>query len=252
MQKILILFSALLLTGSAYGQKNKNKPNDDNAPVMQKPQGVSQDSLYMRMYRSSLKFGDARTAIEAIYGLMAIHPDSTKYVDSLATLYYISGSYGQALTAAKLSYASKPSSMKYLEIIASSEQKLGMAKEAIEHYDKLFKTTQKLFYAYQEAVLEYSIQRYGECMGNLDFLIQNKDAATEKIQIPNSNTTLQEVPLKAAALNLAGIVYEEQKENVKAKENFKKALDISPDFVLAKNNLENIDKEKTEKTEKGK
>jgi len=251
MQKITALLIYLMLTVTAFGQKHKDKPGDETSTI-QSTQVVPQDSIYMRMYRNSLKFGDARTAIQAVYGMMALHPDSAKYVDSLAILYYVSGSYGQALATGKQAYTRNPSSMKFLEIIASSEQKLGMAKEAIDHYDKLFKTTQKLFYAYQEAVLEYSIQRYGECMGNLDFLIQSKEAATEKIQIPNSNTTLQEVPLKAAALNLEGIVYEEQKDNVKAKENFKKALDISPDFVLAKSNLENLDKDKTEKAEKAK
>ena len=62
----------------------------------------------------------------------------------------------------------------------------------------------------------------------------------------------QEVPMKAAALNVKGICAMELNQPDAAKDNFKKALEIDPDFALAKGNLENAGKPKdTAKTAAG-
>jgi hypothetical protein len=55
--------------------------------------------------------------------------------------------------------------------------------------------------------------------------------------------------LKAAALNLRGVIMQELSMTDKAKENFEAALKIMPEFALAKGNLESMNKKAEAKKE---
>ena len=57
--------------------------------------------------------------------------------------------------------------------------------------------------------------------------------------MPNNYT--QEVPLKAAALNLKAVLYMDVAKYVKAKEYLQQALAIFPNFEGAKQNVVNCD-----------
>ena len=52
----------------------------------------------------------------------------------------------------------------------------------------------------------------------------------------------KEFPLRVATLNLSGMVKKDQGDKQGAKDDFNKALALAPDFIFAKNNLEELDK----------
>ena len=54
----------------------------------------------------------------------------------------------------------------------------------------------------------------------------------------------QEVPMRAAAYNVKGICAMELNQEEAAKQNFNKAVELFPDFALAKGNLDAMAKKK--------
>ena len=62
-------------------------------------------------------------------------------------------------------------------------------------------------------------------------------------KIPQNGS--QDIVMKAAALNVKGICAMELNQEAAAKDNFAKALELAPEFVLAKGNLDNLNKKQT-------
>ncbi|HQU99667.1 MAG TPA: hypothetical protein PLO59_00850, partial [Bacteroidia bacterium] len=117
---------------------------------------------------------------------------------------------------------------------------LGNKKESLEMYEKLYSQTKSLKHGYQMAVLQFGLQRYGECNTTCDALLTNNKVTTEKISINVDQSNTQEVPLSAAIHNLKGVMYKEMNQNDKAKGEFEIALKEDATFVLATKNLEAI------------
>ena len=95
------------------------------------------------------------------------------------------------------------------------------------------------------ATEQFQLERFGECLASIDQIIASPDADKQKVNIPVQNRT-QTVPMKAAAYNIKGICAAQLNQPDAAKDNLKKAIELFPDFVLAKANLEAIDKKGTD------
>jgi len=192
----------------------------------------------MKVYTTALKYYDLNVAISALYNAMALKPERKDLRDSLALIYFAGERYGQAYTVGEEILKENPKRNDILEMVAVSKQSLGLTKDALADYEKLYSADPKqIFYLYQMATLQYQLKRYGECVASLDQIIGNEASAKQNVSIRNSNNTSQSVPMKAAALNVKGIVALELNQEANAKEFFNQALQIFPDFALAKGNL---------------
>ena len=105
---------------------------------------------------------------------------------------------------------------------------------------------------YQVAVLQFEVKRYTECRANTDIIIKDPKANDLKLSFADKDKKQQEVPLNAAACNVRGMVEKMDGNKDEAKKYFQKSLDIMPDFFLAKQNMEDIDKPISEPTGKAK
>jgi tetratricopeptide (TPR) repeat protein len=195
----------------------------------------------MAVYAQALKFGDINTAIVALHYEMQANPSNTSLLDSLASLYFASGSYPQAIVVAKKVLETQPNNQKMLELVAIGYQTLGMAREALENYEKLYAKSREVFHLYQVSVLQYQMQRFGECAQSLQALVNDQRSREEKIVINVNQQMRQEVPIAAAALNVLGVLAMEQRENDRARQFFQQSLQVFPDFALAKGNLQQLD-----------
>ena len=130
-----------------------------------------------------------------------------------------------------------------LEVVAVSKQNLGLIKESLADYEKLYAAEKSVFYLYQMATLQYQLKRYGECVASLDQIIGNAESEKQKVNIRVQQGS-QEVPMRAAAYNVKGICAMELNQEEAAKQNFNKAVELFPDFALAKGNLEAMAKKK--------
>jgi tetratricopeptide (TPR) repeat protein len=192
----------------------------------------------------AMKYGDYQVAINTLYQQLAKNPSDIALKDSLASLYIQFGvnGLGQCITLCREILAIQPENRKILQLLAIAENSAGLAKDALETYEKLYKVSKNLQDLYQIATLQFTLGRLGECSGTLAQIIADPDAEKEKILINVNQQQRQEVPLKAAALNVRGVLLREMKNNDQAKASFEEALKVAPDFALPKGNIEDMSK----------
>jgi tetratricopeptide (TPR) repeat protein len=119
---------------------------------------------------------------------------------------------------------------------------LGALDRALPNFERHYLLTGNLFSLYKTAYMQYSMNRQEEALNSANMLIKNPKSSGEMIGFPTSTNETQEVSLKAAGLNLKGMVYMYQKNKAEAIESIQQALEISPNFELAKDNLKEAQK----------
>lgn len=199
--------------------------------------------LQNRVYKAALKNYDVQAATIALYNMQAIKPERTDLNDSLAFLYFSGERYAQAYIIGEEILKTNPKNSGILEVVAVSKQNLGLIKESLADYEKLYAAEKSVYYLYQTATLQYQLKRYGECIASLDQILANADADKQQVTIRLQQGS-QEVPMKAAAYNVKGICALELNQEEAAKQNFTKAIELFPDFALAKGNLDMLNKKK--------
>ncbi|MEO8150128.1 MAG: tetratricopeptide repeat protein [Bacteroidia bacterium] len=247
----ILLSIAALSNAQVKSQPAKTSSKATDAP----PTAMVKDTIpeEVKIYNRAMLFGDYLVAKNALFGLITKNPDRLDYIDSLARIYFALGAYPQSLLAAKIVLDKTPANLEMLELSAISQDALGNKKEALEAYEKLYPQTKNLNHAYQIAVLQFSLQRYGECNTTTEKILADGEAAKQKISINVDQNSSQQVPLTAAVHNLRGVMLKEMSQPDKAKTEFEAAVKEAPDFTLAKNNLEMMNKpEEPAKEEKKK
>jgi tetratricopeptide (TPR) repeat protein len=207
----------------------------------------AQDAFKVQMdvYKSALKYYDLQTAVSALYNAMAIKPDRTDLKDSLTLIYFAGERYAQSNALAEEILKVNPKRPDMLEVAAVSKVSLGAIKEGLTDYENLYKEKKEVYYLYQIATLQYQLKRYGEAVVSIDQIIADSRSAEQTVTIRSQNGQAQEVPLKAAAYNVKGIVAMDLNQDDAAKLNFDEAIKNFPDFLLAKGNLKTIEEKKS-------
>jgi tetratricopeptide (TPR) repeat protein len=202
--------------------------------------------IQSHVYKNALKNYDLQAATIALYNMIALKPEKADLNDSLALLYFAGERYAQAYLVGEQILKGDAKRNDMLELVAVSKQNLGLTKEALADYEKLYAVDKSIYYLYQMSTLQYQLKRYGECVASLDQIINDPKSATQKVNIQVQGGS-QDVPMKAAALNVKGICAMELNQEEAAKDNFNKALEAFPEFVLAKGNLEQLSKKQQAK-----
>ena len=197
----------------------------------------------MSVYGTALKYYDLQTATTALYNAMALKPERKDLRDSLTNIYFLGERYGQAYTIGEEILKEDPKRDDILAIVAVSKQSLGFAKEALEDYEKLYKDSKQIFYLYQIASLQHQLKRVGECLASLDQIIGDESSAKQMVSLRNGNGGSQNVPMKAAAINLKGIITLELNQSANARALFNEAIKMFPDFEAAKSNIAVMDQQ---------
>lgn len=236
MRKILI--GLLVLLAWAQKRKKEEKPQEATSPA-------SKPSPAQLVYERAGKYMDAMTQIYALHWRIATEGATFPLLDTLAQLYFRAGLYQQAIAVTEDLIQEQPRHVESWEIRALSYFYLQDTRKALEAFEKLYELTQLPQHLYQVITLQFNLQRYGECQANIEQLLSLPEAERASVRITAPDGKTQEVPLKAAALNVRGVLYRLQKEFDKAENAFKEALKIYPDFILAKGNLEDLSRERS-------
>lgn len=202
------------------------------------------------MYFQAVQYGDPLMQIVALHWRLATESPSFGLRDTLAQAYFQGGFYRQAIAVAEELLKEQPRNADLAELRALAYFYLQDTKNALEAYEKLYEITQSPLHLYQVITLQFNLQRYGECQANIDRLLATPEAERLSVRISTQGGETQDVPLKAAALNVRGVLYRIQKEPEKARSAFEEALKISPTFLLAKGNLEDLNRETGGNTKK--
>jgi tetratricopeptide (TPR) repeat protein len=229
------------LPGSgAYAQKQRTKAEPTPAPAA--TSAPSSRSEHMQVYSLARSYNDFRAAANALYYEITAQPDNMGLKDSLSVMFFAMGANLQAITVGNEVLAQQPENQRVLEIVAVSYQNIGAVKEALDHYERLYKLSESAYHLYQIAVIQYSLKRMFECEQSLQQLLNHPQADAQKVLITLEQNRQQEVVVKAAAYNVLGVLQREAGDLEKATKSFEQALALDKDFVLPKANLEDMQK----------
>lgn len=236
MKKLVILSVFACL--SVFAQKNQPT---QTAPAQAGDNGYG---IKEKIFREALKFGDLVVAKTALYEMIALKPTEKTLKDSLALVYINLGQPQQAILLTRSILEENPSNLSMLEVKAIALQSIGMSKEALADYETLFGKQKNVFHLYQIATLQYELKRIAECNSSVDQILNTQDADKKEVAIGvgGNRGEQQRVSLKAAALNIKGVLALDLNEVAIAKTCFDEALKLNPDFVLAKNNADFLQK----------
>jgi len=229
-----VVFVCLLAisAGTVYGQTAT-----DSIPKLDPKIKNALNAADQMAYQTALKYNDLEIAKSKLFDLIVRNPEDLRYMEALGSLYFESGINASAALVAMDILQKNDKNVGAMEIAAYSLEQLGAFDRALPYYESLHLLTGDNFSLYKSAYLQYSMKRYAEAMNSVNMLVKNAKP-DEKIGFAVSETETQQVNMKAAALNLKGLVYLDQNSKAEAKTAFNEAISLEPNFNQAKENLQ--------------
>jgi tetratricopeptide (TPR) repeat protein len=198
--------------------------------------------LYDNMYRMATKYNDYQTAATALYSLITLDPQNDSLRFNLAYIYFDGQKYPSAVLASMDVLQINPNHTGALEISGYSYETLGIKDKALSNFEKLFIITENVETLYKMAFLQYDLKRYAECTTNVDILLSKPEIDEITMSFQISDTEQKSYGLRVATLNLKGLVNTALGDIDGARKAYNEALALAPDFIFAKNNLDELDK----------
>jgi tetratricopeptide (TPR) repeat protein len=197
--------------------------------------------LQRGVYNRALKYNDPGAAIYALYNLCALDPRNDSLLFALQYLYYNNQQYIPSILVANDVLLLNSNNLNAQEMKAVSLERVGANDKAIDEYESLYlKHNNNITYLYKTAALQYSVKRYKEAKTNVDIMLTNNMADSLRMTFPKGDSAEQQVTMKASLYNLKGLIDQAMGNPVDAKNDFNKALEIVPDFYLARQNLDSL------------
>mgnify|MGYP006266975873 CR=1 FL=1 len=198
-------------------------------------------------YTLAMKNQDYVTATQMIYLQLAIDTGNIDLQDSLARLYYQRSAWPQTAAVGEKVLEARPNDTLTLKRVAEARQQLGQHEKALADFQRLYSMQKSANSLYQIAVLQYLTQDKPAALITVNQLL-NAPSVKEEGTIVTFNdrgrAQSQVVSVFAAALNLRGVLLLEAENAEEAEESFALALQNAPNFVLAYNNLSQINQER--------
>lgn len=194
----------------------------------------------LSVYQNALKFNDVSVAKNALYNLWALDPTDNSLLDSLAYLYYDYQQYASSLLVTRELLAKNPNNLPALEINAISFENLGLYDQALTAYESLYLKHQNPYTLYKIGLLQFDLKRHRESKTSLDILLKNTAVDSLNVVVAEKDNQQKQIPMRAALLNFQGLNNIELGNKEAAKEDFEKALELVPDYSMAKENLEKL------------
>jgi tetratricopeptide (TPR) repeat protein len=193
------------------------------------------------VYLLASKYADVNIARNAIYNLMAMDPNDESLLDSLAYMYYDYQKYTSCLLVCLDIIKRNPDHMPALEMSGVAYESLGLKDKALTSYESIYLRNSSVLTLYKMAILQLDLNRLGESMTNVGILLEKEETKEAKVSI-NTQQGPSQISLTAAVYNLKGLIESSQENKEEARTSFQEALALEPDFTVAKNNLEELDK----------
>jgi tetratricopeptide (TPR) repeat protein len=230
MKHILIMLLLVLCSSSLFAQ------NLDSLAKLDPKISTALDLTDQAAYQLAIRYNDLDVAKVKLYNLLLRNPSNLRYAELLASLYFDLNQLSSAALVSLDILDGNRNNTTALEIAAYSLEQLGALDRALPHFESMYLLTGDNFSLYKSGFIQYSLKRFPEALNSVNMLLKNAKPE-EKIGFPKSQTETQQIDMKAAALNLKGMLYLDQGSKAEAKTAFEEALSIEPNFDLAKENL---------------
>ena len=230
--KRIILIIVLVMVGLINNQAQAQEAPADSI----KTDGFF--NLYAGIYNLSTQFNDPAITRMALYHLLMVSGNKTGILDSLALNYYDNQKWISVALVTKDNLKLNPDNELALELAGLAYENLGIKDKALEQYESLFLKNDESNTLYKVSFLQYELKRYKEALASAEILLNRTDIDAQKLYFPKVDKTQQEVSMKAALLNLKGLIAKEEGDIPKAKEYYLEALQVTPGFEIAQKNLQ--------------
>jgi tetratricopeptide (TPR) repeat protein len=231
MKHVLSLLILVIFASTSFAQTTDSvAPKLD--PNTKKVLNIQDQSAY----QLAMRYNDFQAAKDKLFSLIIRNPEDLRYPELLGSLYFENEMATSAALVALDILQVNEKSIGSLEIAAFSLEQLGALDRALPHFERLFLLTGDNFSLYKSAFIQYNLKKYQEALNSVNMLSKNTKP-DDKIGFPISQTETQEIGMKAAALNLKGMIYLDQGSKAEAKLAFEEAIQLEPNFNLAKENL---------------
>lgn len=238
MMKKLIAIAAFVFSSALAFAQEDTTPQPDSISYAQ-----MQMNKYYSIYQLANQFNDPAVSRMALYEMLMYTGNQPAILDSLAIAYYSMNQFPSAALVAQENLKLNPDNPTALEIAAISFQNLGVYVKALDNYESLFLKNNDTNTLYQMAFLQYQLKRLKEAKTSSELLLQRKDIDEIKLRFNKADKSQQEVPMRAAVLNLQGLIAKANGDKQKAQELFLEALNVSPGFELVQINIRDLKKE---------
>lgn len=197
---------------------------------------------HLALYRRALVYNDLSSAAYALTVYLQNGGDE-KFNDSLAVVYYNMNNLGGAYKLAGEINAKDAKNITALTLLADISGRAGEVKKSLEWYEKLITVSPLPYNYYQLATKQFVLERVLECKQSLQQVIKDSAQAKEqRVRLDIGEGYGEDVPVLAAAMNMLGAIAYKEKDNATAAAWYKKAIEVFPQFVIAKQNLEELNK----------
>jgi tetratricopeptide (TPR) repeat protein len=231
MKRVILMLLLVICASPLFSQ------NLDSLAKLDPKTSMALDLSDQAAYQLAIRYNDFDVAKVKLYDLLLRNPTNIRYAELLASLYFeLNQSTSAALVALDIIEGGNGNNTTALEIAAYSLEQVGALDRALPHFESLYLLTGDNFSLYKSGFIQYSLKRFPEALNSVNMLVKNAKPE-EKIGFPKSATETQQVDMKAAALNLKGMIYLEQGSKAEAKTAFQEAIALEPTFELAKENL---------------
>lgn len=227
-----VLTLIVVFTSNAQDQKQQ-------APTDSLPFDIQKNAF---IYSIASRYSDIEVSRMALYNILAYNPNNVAILDSLALMYVDNQQYASAVLASQDALRINPNDLLATEIAAVSFENLGLKDRSITYYETLYLDNQNITTLYKIAFMQFDLKRFGEALNSADILIASSETAEKNLIFQKNQNQNQEVSMLAAAYRLKGMVEAEKGNIAEAKAHFEKALEVAPDFVIVKYQLEQLDK----------
>lgn len=192
------------------------------------------------IYGAAKKYNDKMMQIATLYNLLSYNPNNSAILDSIALAYFEGQQYVSAALVSADAISLNPKDELGAEIAALSFEQIGASERALKYYETLYLLRNDIMILYQISFLQYKLKRLNEAFTNADIIIA--DTASNEVQIifPKDDESEQKVALKIAAKRLKAMIFELKGNIVEAKKIYEDILSSSPDFDLARKQLEDL------------
>lgn len=196
--------------------------------------------IFQDTYERALKYNDRFEAKNALYRLIVMEPQNDSLLTTLAFLYVDARQYASSLLVAIDVLTLNPQNAEALEIGAFSYENLGLKDKALESYEKLYLYNNDFQVLYKMAFLQLELKKYHEALANAEILLELPEAKESTVFFKEGEED-KEYSIAVAIWNLKGLVNKETGNKEEAKICFEEALKISPEFLMAKENIASLE-----------
>lgn len=203
---------------------------------------TKETELDWKCYKTAVENGDFISAVNSLNRIHNRNKFDFAVLDSMAITYFNAGMSLPAYKTGIKALENSQNKETLLMVIGESAEKLRDLQEANVYYEKIVEANpNNVKYTYKVGVNYFNLGVFDKSMAFIKRVIENPEAKNQTLNF-NTDNQNQQIPYIAAAWNVVGFIYLNQNQKSEASQAFSKALEIAPDFVLAKNNLNAINK----------